>query len=101
MLHVSLGSEADIEGSAANVSFGPVADIRRGLHAAGEAFWRQRNFMRRAFDLQGRTTITFYPSPKDSEEMLRQMIVRVMAAVAAGERDAARLKIVALNGVEA
>ncbi len=44
-------------------------------------------------------TITYYPSPKDSDEMLRQMIVRVMAAVAAGEHDPARLKVVALNGV--
>ena len=63
-----------------------------------------------SIDLMGRVcdeawrelqTITFYPSPKDSDEMLRQMIVRVMAAVAAGKRDPARLKVVALNGVEA
>ena len=46
-------------------------------------------------------TVTFYPSAKDSEEMLRLMVMRVMAAVAAGERDAARLKVVALDGVEA
>jgi hypothetical protein len=46
-------------------------------------------------------TITFYPSPKDSDEMLRLMVMRVMAAVAAGEHDPARLKVVALDGVEA
>jgi hypothetical protein len=69
-----------------------------------------RNFGKEKIDLMGRVcneawsevqTITFYLSPKDSDEMLRQMIVRVMAAVAAGERDAARLKVVALDGIEA
>jgi hypothetical protein len=33
--------------------------------------------------------------------MLRQMILRVFAAVADGEYDPARLKVVALDGVEA
>ena len=70
----------------------------------------QCNFGNELIDLMGRVcneawrevqTVTFYPSPKDSEEMLRLMVMRVMAAVAAGERDAARLKVVALDGVEA
>ena len=70
----------------------------------------QCNFGNESIDLMGRVcneawrevqTVTFYPTPKDSEEMLRLMVMRVMAAVAAGERDAARLKVVALDGVEA
>ena len=70
----------------------------------------QCNFGNESLDLMGRVcneawrevqTVIFYPSPKDSEEMLRLMVMRVMAAVAAGERDAARLKVVALDGVEA
>ncbi len=70
----------------------------------------QCNFGNELIDLMGRVcneawrevqTVTFYPSPKDSEEMLRLMVMRVMAAVAAGERDAKRLKVVALDGVEA
>ena len=70
----------------------------------------QCNFGSESIDLMGRVcteawrevqTVTFYPSPKDSEEMLRLMVMRVMAAVAAGERDAKRLKVVALDGVEA
>ena len=40
------------------------------------------------------------PSGNDSEELLRQMIARGMAAVAAGEHDPIRLKSIALNGVE-
>ncbi len=46
-------------------------------------------------------TQTVCPFSKDGEEMLRLMVIRVMAAVAAGERDAARLKVVALDGIEA
>ena len=52
------------------------------------------NFGNEFIDLMGRVcdeawrevqAITFYPSPKDSDEMLRLMIVRVMTAVAAGQ----------------
>ena len=70
----------------------------------------QCSFGNESIDLMGRVcneawrevqTITFYPSPKDSDEMLHQMVVRVMAAVAVGEHDPARLKAIALDGVEA
>ena len=44
---------------------------------------------------------TFFPSARDADEMLHRVAARVMAAVADGERDAARLKAIALDGLEA
>ena len=38
----------------------------------------------------------FFPHPRDSDEFLRDLAGRVMSAVALGERDAARLKAIAL-----
>ncbi len=46
-------------------------------------------------------SMMFFPSPEDSEDVHRQLAGRVMAAVAAGERDPVRLAAVALDGVEA
>lgn len=42
----------------------------------------------------------FFPSPQDSDEVLRLLASRVMSAVAAGERDPDRLRVIALEGVE-
>ena len=43
---------------------------------------------------------TYYPSPSDSADVLQRMAIRVMAAVAGGERDPARLKALAMDGLE-
>lgn len=43
----------------------------------------------------------FFPSPWDAEAFRQQLATRVMAAVVDGERDAARLKTIALELVEA
>ncbi|MBZ0209271.1 MAG: hypothetical protein K8F92_06430 [Hyphomicrobium sp.] len=42
----------------------------------------------------------FFPTPEDSDAFLHGLAVRVMAAVAAGERDPERLKAMALDGMD-
>ena len=41
-----------------------------------------------------------FPTPMDSDHFLRELAIRVMAAVAAGERDPGRLKAIALDGID-
>ena len=43
---------------------------------------------------------TFFPLPSDANETLHRIAARVMAAVAEGERDPARLKAIAMDGLE-
>jgi hypothetical protein len=40
---------------------------------------------------------TFFPSVKDSDDVRREIVSRVMAAIAGGEKDAARLISIALE----
>jgi hypothetical protein len=50
-----------------------------------------------AFDVV--RTQTFYPHPADEQEVRSQIAIRVMAAVAEGERDPQRLLLLALQAV--
>jgi hypothetical protein len=40
---------------------------------------------------------TFFPTVKDSHDVRREIVAQVMEAIAAGEKDAARLRVIALK----
>jgi hypothetical protein len=40
---------------------------------------------------------TFFPSVKDSDDVRREIVARVMEAISSGEMDAARLRFIALE----
>ncbi len=44
--------------------------------------------------------INVFATPSDSSDILHRMAVRIMGAVAGGERDPARLKAIAMDGLE-